>query len=215
MNELILNYFIVDYGSGSKILSYAKTLGLNGGTIFQAQGTINNAFLKILNFDEKRKDVVIIIELLENNPSKLSRICTHFQFDKQDHGIGFNVRINNLYKHNMNQTSQGDTKMSENELIFAIVEKGKGELVVEAAQRVGATGATIINARGAGVHETTRIFSIEIEPEKEIVLMLIDKSLKDIICESIQKETDITHPKKGVLFTQSVNEVYGLYEGNK
>ena len=115
----------------------------------------------------------------------------------------------------MNQTSQGDTKMSENELIFAIVEKGKGELVVEAAQRVGATGATIINARGAGVHETTRIFSIEIEPEKEIVLMLIDKSLKDIICESIQKETDITHPKKGVLFTQSVNEVYGLYEGNK
>ena len=104
--------------------------------------------------------------------------------------------------------------MNKYELIYAIVNKGKGEEVVEAAQKAGSSGATIINARGSSVHETAKIFSIEIEPEKEIVLMIVKSDIKENICQTIIKDTNITEPGKGVLFTQSINEVYGLYEDN-
>lgn len=211
----MLNYIIVNQGVGSKVLSYSKSLGLNGGTVLLAHGTINNSLLKILNLNENRKDVVLIAEFLDKEESKLKDIAEHFQFNRANYGVGFNISISQLYKlEQLDSINEGDKTMKEYELIYAIVNKGSGEEVVEAAQRAGSSGATIINARGSSVHETTKIFSIEIEPEKEIVLMIVKSNVKDQICEAIIKDTQITEPGKGVLFTQSINEVYGLYQDN-
>ena len=216
MSKLVLNYIIVNQGMGSKILSYAKTLGLKGGTIFMAHGTINNSLLKLLNLNENRKDVVLIAEYLENDRSRLKDIANHFQFHKPNYGVGFNLSISQLYKFEQDDyLIKGEQTMNQYELIYAIVNKGKGEEIVDAAQKAGSSGATIINARGSSVHETTKIFSIEIEPEKEIVLMIVKSDIKDQICQTIIKDTQITEAGKGVLFTQSINEVYGLYQDNQ
>lgn len=213
MVKLVLNYIIVNQGNGSKVLSYAKSLGLKGGTILLAHGTINNTILKYLNLNENKKDVVLIAEMLENGTSKLKDIADYFQFEKPNYGVGFNICINQMVKKEMCY-SEGDETMNKYELIYAIVNKGFGEDVVDAAQKAGSSGATIINARGSSVHETSKIFSIEIEPEKEIVLMIVQSDMKDQICQAIIKETKITEPGKGVLFTQSINDVYGLYQDN-
>lgn len=213
MIKLVLNYIIVNQGNGSKVLSYAKSLGLKGGTILLAHGTINNSILRLLNLNENKKDVVLIAEMLENGTSKLKEIADYFQFEKPNYGVGFNIFINQMVKKEM-CNSEGDETMNKYELIYAIVNKGFGEDVVDAAQKAGSSGATIINARGSSVHETSKIFSIEIEPEKEIVLMIVPSDMKDQICQAIIRETKITEPGKGVLFTQSINEVYGLYQDN-
>jgi len=213
MLKLILNYIIVNQGMGSKILSYAKTLGLKAGTILFATGTINNSLLKLLNFNENKKDVVLIAEMLVDEHSKLKEIAKEFEFERPNYGVGFNICINQLIQKEMCY-SEGDEKMGKYELIYVIVNKGFGEDVVDAAQKAGSSGATIINARGSSVHETSKIFSIEIEPEKEIVLMIVQSDMKDKICQAIIKDTHITEPGKGVLFTQSINEVYGLYQDN-
>ena len=44
--------------------------------------------------------------------------------------------------------------------------------------------------------------------------MIVKSDIKENICQTIIKDTNITEPGKGVLFTQSINEVYGLYEDN-
>ena len=98
MSKLVLNYLIVNQGMGSKLLSYAKTLGLQGGTIFMAHGTINNSLLKLLNLNENRKDVVLIAENLNQDGSQLKKIADHFQFHRPNHGIGFNIAITQLYQ---------------------------------------------------------------------------------------------------------------------
>ncbi|MHB8097627.1 MAG: P-II family nitrogen regulator [Erysipelotrichaceae bacterium] len=213
MVKLVLNYIIVNQGNGSKVLSYAKSLGLKGGTILLAHGTINNSLLKLLNLNENKKDVLLIAEILEYGTSKLKDIADYFQFEKPNYGVGFNICINQMVKKEM-RYSEGDEIMNKYELIYAIVNKGFGEDVVDAASKAGSSGATIINARGSSVHETSKIFSIEIEPEKEIVLMIVQSDMKDQICQAIIKDTHITEPGKGVLFTQSINEVYGLYQDN-
>lgn len=213
MIKLVLNYIIVNQGNASKVLSYAKSLGLKGGTILLAHGTINNSILKILNLNENKKDVLMIAEIIDGSKSKLKEIADYFHFEKPNYGMGFNICINQMAKKEMCY-SEGDVTMNKYELIYVIVNKGLGEDVVDAAQKAGSSGATIINARGSSVHETSKIFSIEIEPEKEIVLMIVKSEMKDQICQAIIKDTKITDPGKGVLFTQSINEVYGLYQDN-
>ena len=96
--------------------------------------------------------------------------------------------------------------------ITVIVDKGKAEQVVEVATKAGAQGGTVINGRGSGIHETSKVFSMDIEPEKEIVLILSKAEMTESIVSSIAKEMQIDMPGNGIVYVQDVNRTYGLYE---
>jgi nitrogen regulatory protein PII len=94
--------------------------------------------------------------------------------------------------------------------ICTIVDRGKGEDVMDAANSAGARGGTIINARGSGIHETNMLFSMPIEPEKEMVIILSQNDLVDPIVSAIREKLKIDEPGNGIIFVQDVNKTYGL-----
>ena len=79
--------------------------------------------------------------------------------------------------------------------------------------RKPAPGGTIINARGSGIHETATFLNMEIEPEKEIVLMLISTASYGNIITALRDRMKIDEPGQGILFVQDVKETYGLVNG--
>lgn len=95
--------------------------------------------------------------------------------------------------------------------IFVIVYKGNAELVIEAANKAGSKGGTIINARGAGTHETAKVFAMDIEPEKEIVLILSEVESTQKIVDAINAELKIEEPGNGIVIVQNVSKTYGIY----
>jgi nitrogen regulatory protein PII len=98
------------------------------------------------------------------------------------------------------------------DLIVIIVKKGLSEKVVNAAQLVGAKGSTVINGRGSSVHETTRILGVPIEPEKEIILIVVeDKDTNKILNEIVDK-ADLNKPGVGIGFVLDVEKVIGIHE---
>ena len=94
---------------------------------------------------------------------------------------------------------------------MVIVDKGRAEDVIDAACR-RFKGRTIINARGAGVHETSKVFAMEIEPEKEIVMILSEQETVEAIVNSIREKLNIDAPGKGIISIQPVTRTYGLYK---
>lgn len=96
--------------------------------------------------------------------------------------------------------------------INVIVDKGKGEDVIDAATSAGSKGGTIINARGSGIHETQKVFGIEIEPEKEIVVIIAKSTEVDNIISTIAKRLELEKPGNGILYVQNLNRTYGIYE---
>lgn len=105
--------------------------------------------------------------------------------------------------------------MSENcpigfDLLVTIVNKGFAEEVMTAAKTVGAEGGTIIGGRGTGIHENAKLFGIAIEPEKEIVLILIDKTKTTIVLDAITKTVELNKPGRGVAFVLDVEKVVGI-----
>ena len=97
------------------------------------------------------------------------------------------------------------------QLITIIGDKGVAEDVVEIASKAGSTGGTIINGRGLGVHETSQWFSMNIEPEKEIVLIISKTNLVENIVNTISKELKIDEPGNGIIFTQDIDRTFGLF----
>lgn len=211
--ELLLSTVIVNRGSGSKVLRLARNAGISGGTIVLGHGTYGRQGLEWFDEYESRKEIVLMIGSSGALDVGMARIVQALRLDRPNHGIAFSMPVASMLGSttcHMGATPPEGAEEMKRQAIFAIVDKGVAETVVEAAEQAGARGATIINARGAGIHETARLFSMDIEPEKEIVLILADIRLCGAISEAVRKAADLDEPGRGILFSLDVRQAYGL-----
>ena len=100
--------------------------------------------------------------------------------------------------------------MSDYEVIFCVVNAGYSELVMDAAKEVVARGGTVINARGTANKEAEKFFSITIQPEKEIVLILVPSAIKDDVLHAIYRQAGLKTAGQGIAFSLAVDEVVGI-----
>ncbi len=98
----------------------------------------------------------------------------------------------------------------QHEAIFCIVNSGYSEAVMDAAKRVGARGGTIINARGTAGKEAETFFHITIQPEKEIVMILVTADIKEAVLHALYKEVGLDSAGQGIAFSVPVDGVVGL-----
>ena len=96
------------------------------------------------------------------------------------------------------------------EAIFCIVNSGYSELVMNAAKKLGARGGTVINARGTASKEAETFFNITIEPEKEIVMILVPSQIKEDVMHALYQEAGLDTPGQGIAFALPVDSVVGL-----
>lgn len=214
--NLELACIIVEYGSGSKVLHFAKSHGCSGGTVVYGKGSVNGSILCFLGLSEVRKEIIFIIADRHKIRYFLDAASAEFKFDKQNHGIAFTTSIENVLGTKYITCEDEENEDREEKIMYhvitSIVDKGKGEDVISSASRAGSKGGTIINARGSGVHETSKVFSMEIEPEKEIVLILSEADLTDKIVAAIREDLEIDKPGNGVIYVKNVNATYGLFK---
>ena len=206
---------VVNMGDASKALKCARKHGVKGGTISIGRGTIQSRLLDILGINEVRKEIISMVVEEELAAEVIKGLGKDMQFHKPHHGIAFSYSVSEFIgSKNVvgNKTTSREVKNNVYKVIHVIVDKGKGGDVIDAANKAGARGGTIINARGAGIHEAQKLFSIEIEPEKEEVFIITKTELKDSIVESIRTHMRIDEPGNGIIFVLNVNEVYGLHE---
>lgn len=211
-----LVYVVVNYGMGSRILHKAKEYGISGGTIFLGKGTVNNSLLNFLSLYDERKEIVLLGTDNHTADHALVELNKEFQFEKPNHGIVFTTSAceiigSRCYKSEKNEEGRGVNKLMYQNII-TIVNRGKAEEVIEAAKAAGSKGGTIINARGSGLNETSKLFNMDIEPEKEIVIILSKDDISEAIVASIREKLEIDTPGNGIIFIQNINKAYGIYE---
>ena len=98
----------------------------------------------------------------------------------------------------------------KHEIIMCIVNSGFSETVMDAARELGARGGTVIRARGTANAEAEKLYGIAIQPEKEIVMILVDKALKNDILHAVYKSAGLNTPGQGIAFAMPVEDVVGI-----
>lgn len=98
----------------------------------------------------------------------------------------------------------------EYEVIFCIVNAGFSDTVMDAAREVGARGGTVIHARGTANKEAESYFHITIQPDKEIVMILVPTKIKDDVLHALYREAGLKSAGQGIAFSLPVDEVAGL-----
>lgn len=99
---------------------------------------------------------------------------------------------------------------NNHEVIFAIVDSGYAEEAMAVARENGARGGTILNARGVLREEAAAFFGITLHAEKEILMMVVEKDVRDQIFNALYKQMDMAKKAKGIAFSLPVSDVAGL-----
>src|SRR5574344_870254 len=132
-------------------------------------------------------------------------------------GIAFTIPISSSTKYLNEQfenPKKGSVKKMKNEkkyhLIYTIVQDGYFEEVINAAKKVGAKGGTLIKGRGLGYKDAVKFLGFQLEPERDIVLIVVEEELKNKLMETIVKKVGITTPGKGICFSLPIDNAIGL-----
>lgn len=94
--------------------------------------------------------------------------------------------------------------------IIGVVERGKADLVVDAAKEAGAAGATIFFGRGTGETEAKKFFNISVESSKEIIIILTEEEKLKKIMDSMIKIGQLKKAGAGIIFSFDVEELAGF-----
>jgi len=100
----------------------------------------------------------------------------------------------------------------EYDLVLTIVSRGFADQVVEAARKAGAHGGTIFCARGTGIHEIAKFFSISIQPEKEIIINVIKHEHLDAIMNAIVAAAGLDTEGRGLTFSMPIDDIVGFFD---
>ena len=101
-------------------------------------------------------------------------------------------------------------KTDNHEVIFAIVNSGFADDVMDIARELGVRGGTILNARGVVREEAAAFFGITLHQDKEILMMVVEKDIRDNVLNAIYKEMGMAKKAKGIAFSLPVSDVAGL-----
>ena len=99
---------------------------------------------------------------------------------------------------------------NNHEVIFAIVNSGFAEDVMDIARELGVRGGTILNARGVVKADAAAFFGITLHEDKEILMMVVERDIRDSVLNAIYKKMGMAKKSKGIAFSLPVSDVAGL-----
>ena len=101
---------------------------------------------------------------------------------------------------------------NNHEVIFAIVNAVFAEEAMDVAREQGARGGTILNARGVARANEAAFFGITVHHEKEILMMVVEKDIRDKVLNALYKEMGMAKQAQGIVFSLPVSDVAGLVQ---
>ena len=96
------------------------------------------------------------------------------------------------------------------ELIYVVLNEGYSDEVMAAARPAGATGGTVIAAKGTGIVQAEKFLGISLAEEKEVILIVARVQNKANIMKAIMEKAGINTKAGAICFSLPVSSVAGL-----
>jgi nitrogen regulatory protein PII len=200
---------VVPHDRGDDLMQTAKKAGAGGGTVAMARGYSTSSVLNVLGLGDMFFDAVyIIIDEPQREPIRTA-LVSHTQHEKNGFGILCEINVTKFIRLGILNNSEKDTTMQNKapyELITLIVNKGYADDAMAAARKAGAGGGTIVYAHGTGKEEDAKFFGITIVPEKEMLMILIEREKAASVVEAIRALPCLCEPGIGIAFSMDVTD---------
>jgi nitrogen regulatory protein P-II 1 len=94
-------------------------------------------------------------------------------------------------------------------------QRGKADDLVSAAITAGAPAATVFHGRGQGIRERLGILGLAIQPEREVIVIVLEESLIDQVLTAMVKAGRLDQPGIGFVFVVAVERALGMAQAEE
>lgn len=212
---------VIERGRGDRALEIAREAGATGGTVIMGRGSVQNSFLRMLYLGDLEKEIIFTLGTKEELRRIIAALQAATDIRKKRPAVGFLLDVSAFYRL-PSRTPTLDTpltlegpKMSKHELICVVANTGYADDIMDAARKAGATGGTIIKARGTSNMSDGSFFGITIVPEKEMVMIVVKNEQYEPILSAVKSCPCLNETGIGIVFSLPVEDFFALGIGKK
>lgn len=210
-------FLIADYGCMQTVREIFEKKNLPCRFLLHGHGSADSEMLDYLGLGDNKKVIAVtfaansaVLDLYKTFNDRLS-------LSRAGKGIAFAVPVSGAsgLAYALNGTDaekEGEAEMTEPkyELIITIVNRGGFEAVKEASKAAGARGGTLLHGLGLGGEEAAKFLGISIQPEKDIVLIVVEREDRENVMQGILDKAGILTEHRGICFSLPVDSALGL-----
>jgi hypothetical protein len=210
---------VVREGHGDRVVAITRENGAKGGTIVPGRGKSDNPLVDFLCIGDHREEVVLTLVNGEEVASVINALKAHGRdTQKGSRGMGILLNVPRIIHHAGKGSAACEAvgrreavKKDEGRvMICVIVNWGCADDLMTIARKAGAVGGTILKARGTASEEDVKFLGIPLFPEKEILLVVTERSRSSAILEALEKSDCLLRPGGGIAFSVDVEELINL-----
>ena len=182
------------------------------------RGTATDSMLDILGLEATEKVMFEAVVRDSQIPQLKRNLVIQMNMETSGNGIAVFIPMDGIGGEKALKYLVGEQPIEKSEetkmdskivLIMTIVDKGYTDQVMDSARSAGATGGTVVKAKGTGA-DIAKFFGVSISEEKEIVYIVADKQKRDDIMHAIMQSSGTNTDAHGIVFSLPVDSVMGI-----
>jgi hypothetical protein len=225
--------FILDWSRSKAITEILEESHVRFHFICKGRGTASSEILDLLGIGSSEKAVVFCLEQDIMTAVLLKRISKSLGLNNPGAGIAFTVPLSGINKPILQVFKQSIHKnispeesaaaakaakkrleegrsMKQHDLIVIMANQGYSDELMSCAREAGASGGTVISARGLVHRGPVKFFGISVQDEKEIITILTIRSKKIPIMKAVSERYGMASKAQGIIFSLPAENITGL-----
>lgn len=208
---------IVNRGMGEKISAFLNRKNPQISFLAMGVGTASSEIMDLLGLDSPDKDVVFSLVGEHEMQSVLNEISGKKFIKSAGAGIAFTLPLSGMgslmHAALTNEAPEETEDKVDNKnkdtysLVVAITDPGNSDAIMELARSAGARGGTVVYTRGIGHDGAGKFLGINLQDEKELVMILTPAEQRLPIMKAINEGFGIRTDAQAVVLSIPVEEM--------
>jgi hypothetical protein len=235
--ELKLIFFIVDWHQANIVSNVFVEEKVRFHFISKGMGTANSDILDLLGIGSSEKAVIICLEQAVGIPVLMKETRKKLKSYGPGAGIAFTVPLSAIndpilliFKQSIHKNEKiaaeleqmapsggypkdkGESMANEysHDLIVSVINQGYSSEFMNTARAAGASGGTVLNARGQAHEGAVKFFGVSVQDERELIIILTSREKKLSIMRAVCETYGLNSKAQGIVFSLPVDDVMGL-----
>ncbi len=181
-------------------------------------GTATRTMLNVLGVESLEKRIFITVADDKLSAALIQAERRYLAIDAPGNGIVISVPVKSVgggetlafINQNNPEKKKPPELLPDYELVLAIANEGFTDAVMDAAREAGASGGTVIHAKGTGSKNARIFYSVSLASEKEVVMIVAKASDKAAIMRNIVEKAGVETEANAIVFSLPVNAIGGF-----
>lgn len=219
LNRLVMIITIIERGCGNKLTKLYDQEQVFTHIRCEGTGTATSEIMDILGLGSSEKDIILSMAPAGAARALLDKLGDDLHDHSPGRGIAFAVpleAVTNLLAAAVNARTKLDKNkeyedmQEKSSLIMITVNQGFTDDVMATARKAGARGGTVIRGRWVGGVETERLEGAARQAEKEIILIVVPRDVRNGVMEAINAEHGLSSEAGAVICSLGVEQIVHL-----